>query len=100
MSKKRYLVEFDFGLWYAFGCSLEILSEEDLKNVEEFVASGKEIYLGEIEGKHSEVYGPLEKKDYRIVTTDSKEIEVFEKLFGECYGAFCVLEAIGEAQNK
>lgn len=33
---------------------------------------GKQVYFGEILGKHSEVYGPLEKGDITIVTEDQE----------------------------
>lgn len=37
---------------------------------------GKEIYFGEIWGKHSEVYGEMEEKDFEIVK-DKKKIKEF-----------------------
>lgn len=37
---------------------------------------GKFVYLGEVWGKHSEVYGDLEEKDMKIIT-DKKEVKEF-----------------------
>lgn len=33
-------------------------------------ALGKRVYLGEANGKHSEVYGPLEEADLTVLTDD------------------------------
>ncbi len=41
-------------------------------------ALGKEIYLGEALGKHSEVFGPLEDKDVTLLTEDQAFIAQFE----------------------
>lgn len=90
----RYLVRFDFGLYYAFGKAIEVLSEKEMKMINDFSESGKEVNLGEIEGKHSEAYGPLEKSDYRVISTDEAEIETFIKLVGYNFGAFYMSEAV------
>ena len=39
-----------------------------------------EVYFGEVLGKHSEVYGPLNDDEITIVSTDEKDIENFERL--------------------
>lgn len=96
----RYLVKFDFGLYDAFGESVEIMTEDEFKTMKEFVSDGKEVYLGEIAGKHSEIYGPLEEKDYTVLSTDEAEIVVFEKLLGECFGAFCMSEEITQVLEQ
>jgi hypothetical protein len=46
-------------------------------------AMGKEVYFGEILGKHSEIFGTLEEKDLKVLTDDQKFIEMFEKLVGD-----------------
>ena len=97
---KKLLVKFDFGLYYAFGQTLEILTEEEYKKVLDFSDSKKEIYLGEIEGKHSEVYGPLDRKDISIISENNEDIEVFERLFPRGFGAFDMVEAIQEALDE
>lgn len=40
---------------------------------------GKEVYFGEILGKHSEIYGVLEEKDLTVLTDDQDFIEKAEK---------------------
>ena len=44
---------------------------------------GKEVYFGEILGKHSEIYGVLENSDITVLTNDQDFIEKFEKYVGE-----------------
>ena len=97
---KKYLVEFDFGLHYAFGGSLEVLTGEELLRVENFVAKGSYLYLGEIEGKHSEIEGPLEASDFNIISENQEEIAIFEKLIGANYGAFSIIESIQEQTSN
>ena len=55
----RYLVRFDFGLRDAFGEEVRLLTESDFEKLNNKI--GSYIYLGEIEGKHSEVSGDFEK---------------------------------------
>lgn len=45
-------------------------------------AYGKDIYFGEILGKHSEVFGVLEKKDITILSEDQDFINKFEATLG------------------
>jgi len=50
-------------------------------------ADGKEVYFGEILGKHSEVHGTLEvDKDIDILTTDEVFLTQFKRILG---GKFC-----------
>ena len=46
-------------------------------------ALGKEVYFGEILGKHSEIYGTLEKDDVEILTDDQEFIEKFIEIMGD-----------------
>ena len=100
MKEKLYLVKFDFGLYYAFGESIEILTEEELQKVKDFIAECKEVYLGEIEGKHSDVYGPLETTDFEIISEDQEKIKAFQELIGDNFGAFCMTSAINESLEE
>lgn len=45
-------------------------------------AVGEQVYFGEILGKHSDVYGPLEAKDLEVISRDPNEIAVFERTVG------------------
>ena len=51
-------------------------------------AVGKDVYFGEILGKHSEVYGTLDEGDIEILSDDPKVIEVLLGVFpdGEISG--------------
>ncbi len=92
----KKLVKFNFGLRDAFGEAVSVLTEEDMKILTEFTAKEDEVNLGEIEGKHSEVYGPLGSNDWGVISSDQEEIKTFEKLFGNNFGAFNMMEAIAE----
>jgi hypothetical protein len=41
---------------------------------------GKRLYFGEVLGKHSEVYGPLEASDLTVVTDDQAFLERAQEL--------------------
>jgi hypothetical protein len=43
-------------------------------------AIGREVYLGEILGKHSEICGELEAEDVTLKSDDPNHVEIFEKL--------------------
>lgn len=51
---------------------------------EEEVSSniGKEVYFGEILGKHSEVYGTLGEEDLTVKTDNQEAVKVIEDIFG------------------
>ena len=86
-SKKRYLVEFDFGLNYAFGQELQLLTESDFEKINNKI--GSYIYLGEIEGKHSEVSGVFEKGDFKLKSTyeeGSEFVKEWDKQFPQGFG--------------
>lgn len=52
---------------------LFLATEEELRK-----AYGKRVYLGEILGKHSEIYGELGEDDVTLVTEDQNVISVLE----------------------
>lgn len=43
---------------------------------------GKEIYFGEVLGKHSEIYGELEEGDLSVMSEDQDFISKLEEVFG------------------
>lgn len=79
MSKKLY--RFDFNTYYSRTEGLFVADEAAVA-----AAIGQQIWLGEIEGKHSEVGGPFEEKDLAIVTDDPAFIAQFEELFPRGFG--------------
>ena len=58
---------------------LFVAEQDDIK-----AAIGKDIYFGEILGKHSEVYGTLDDGDLTEITTDPEVVGVFEKFKISC----------------
>lgn len=42
---------------------------------------GEVIYFGEVLGKFSEIYGPLDQEDLTVVTEDQGVIDALERLF-------------------
>ena len=49
-------------------------------DMETLIASKKEVYFGEVLGKHSEVYGPISEKEIKLVSDDPAAVEMFESL--------------------
>ncbi len=47
--------------------------------VDKLLESGVEVYFGEVLGKHSEIYGKIEKKEIQLITEDEKVISVIEE---------------------
>lgn len=47
--------------------------------VESLVTSKEVIYFGEALGKHSDIAGALEEKDFTMITDDPAVVEMFEK---------------------
>ncbi len=60
---------------------VEGLFVEESKKVESNI--GKEVYFGEILGKHSEVYGTLSKEDLTVVCDDSDFVNKFIEIMGD-----------------
>lgn len=54
--------------------SVFIATKEDIQK-----AIGKTVYLGEVLGKHSDVYGELEKEHITFVTDDKEFVKLFIK---------------------
>ena len=60
------------------------------------IAIGKEVYFGEVLGKHSEIYGILDKGDVQLVSDDPVVVEIMEE-HGLCSG-YDPLEYIEEGE--
>lgn len=59
---------------------VEGLFIEDSQLVKESI--GKDVYFGEILGKHSEVYGTLDEEDLKVISEDEEKIEWLESTMG------------------
>jgi hypothetical protein len=51
----------------------------DTEEVKKLIDSKKEVYFGEVLGKHSEISGRIEECDITLVTTEPKVVELFER---------------------
>ena len=96
----RYLVKFDFGLNNAFGKEIRLLTLQELQFLRDNI--GTKIWLGEIEGKHSQVSGKLESSDADILAEyeeDSIFVKEFDKHFNQGFG-IDIFGALIEAVNE
>jgi hypothetical protein len=66
---------------------LFIASEEDVNTL-----IGKQLYFGEVLGKHSEVYGSLDKDDVDKVPVDPDVVAVLKGHLGRTLSGFNPLE--------
>jgi hypothetical protein len=62
---------------------LFVATENEVKK-----AIGKELYFGEVLGKHSEIYGTLEEKDITKVDLDSETVEKVKNILGYTWSGF------------
>lgn len=87
---KRILVQFswDFGRQGDVD-GLFVTTEEKIE-----AAYGKHVSLGEALGKHSEVYGDLERKDITIVSEDQEFIDKLVALLGTNISGYNPLDHI------
>lgn len=72
---------------------LFIATENEIQN-----AIGKNIYFGEILGKHSEVYGTLDENDLEKINLDSVSIERVAELLGDNWSGYNPLEYIDDEE--
>ncbi len=70
-----------------------LATEEEVNNV-----IGKEIYFGEILGKHSEIYGKLEKNEIKIITDNQDFLKMAEDLKIDLSSGFNPLAYIQEEE--
>lgn len=64
------------------------------KEVED--AIGREVYFGEILGKHSDIYGTLDSEDVEKIDLDSETVEKVSKILGNSWGGYNPLYYIDE----
>lgn len=74
MKKGIYKLNFDCGR----SGDLEGVFIATDKQVEKLISSEIQVYFGEVMGKHSEVFGKIEKKEIKLVTEDENVISLFE----------------------
>lgn len=66
---------------------LFVASDKEIQN-----AIGKDVYFGEILGKHSEIYGVLDDEDLAKVNLDSVSTERVAKLLGDTWSGYNPLD--------
>lgn len=75
MKKGIYKLHFDCG---RSGELNGIFVDTDIR-VAKLIESGINVYFGEVLGKHSEVFGPIEECDISLVTQDENAVKLFEE---------------------
>lgn len=83
----KKLWKFEWYSDYAFIGGLFKATDEQVENI-----IGKEVYFGEIEGKHSNVYGTIEKQEIELVSDNPIVVESVPE-FG--YNPFGYIESEG-----
>lgn len=71
-TKGLYKLNFDCGR----SGSLEGLFVANVGDVNFLIEKGWEVYFGEVLGKHSEVCGPIEAVDIKLISTDDNVIRI------------------------
>ncbi len=66
----KKLWKFEWESCYAFIGGLFVATDEEIKRL-----IGKEIFLGEYEGKHSEVYGTIEEDEIVLISDNPVVVE-------------------------
>lgn len=61
---------------------------------------GKEVYFGEVLGKHSEVYGVVDNKDIKVLSEDQEKIEWLENLLGSTLSGYNPLDYYEEPEDE
>ena len=79
MSKKTNKAVFKFDCDCGRMGSLEGVFISTKEKVDFLVESKIEVYFGEVLGKHSEIYGALNKKDFKFISDDPTVVDVIEK---------------------
>lgn len=49
---------------------------------------GKKVYFGEILGKHSEIYGTLDREDIKLVSDDQEKVEWLFSILGHTVSGY------------
>lgn len=73
MAKGLYKFNFDCG---RMG-ELNGIFIADSKDVESVI--GKEVYFGEVLGKHSEIYGTIDEGEIKLITDDPEIVSLMEE---------------------
>lgn len=61
---------------------------------------GKEVYFGEVLGKHSEIYGTVDDNDIEIVSEDREKVEWLENLLGSTVSGYNPLDYYAPTEDE
>lgn len=70
-------------------------TERELKSL-----YGKEAQFGEVLGKHSDVYGALRDKDFKVISEDSDFISKLEAILGTSVSGFDPRDYVQEDEEE
>jgi len=73
-----------------------VATEDEVKS-----AFGKEVYFGEVLGKHSEIYGVFQENDLRVLSEDQEKIQwLVDLMKGNNISGFNPLEYLPEDDEE
>ena len=78
--------------------SLEGIFVADPKEVKQLIDSEKEVYFGEVLGKHSEIYGPISEGEIKMVSDDPAFVKLFEA--HDLSSGFCPFDYIEDTFDE
>lgn len=83
---KEVLVSFKYNGSYGSVHGIYIMDLKDWKKIKHLQYLHEELYLGDVEGKYSDVYTTFDK--FTLITDNDGEIQLFRSLFGETFGSY------------
>lgn len=92
--KKLYSFSFEY---YRVGLfeGLFFAEEEDLNNV-----IGKDIYFGEIFGRHSELVQNFEREDFKVVALSQETLSELNSYFGDTISGYNPIDYIEDEDEE
>jgi hypothetical protein len=61
---------------------------------------GKEIYFGEVLGKHSEIFGDIEEGDIRILNVDEATCKLLQTELGTTVSGYSPFDYVGDEEDE
>lgn len=58
------------------------VNDKGQKVLDDLMDTGRQVYFGEVLGKHSEIMGPIEDQDIALATGSEEEVAVVMRVFG------------------
>ena len=85
--KSKYIaaVRWKYTLGYSDIDSIRLVTQEEWERLQRLLPR-KQVSLGEIEGKHSDVYVDIELQDFKVTSVSPERLEIIYDVFGEQVG--------------